>query len=193
METEHIILVLIVVVAAFFLMREGPSPVISEMSSNTFKISDNQYKYEYQLDKSEIILSGTLVGASASPGIRAAGVDAVLHYLDGESLSTFKRTQNPRICTAPFFNSHAKHKQLIPANTLFTEKLAAGLAAMTSINYTQTATWRPFNLRGYCIKSASVIEIYGKKASLPHNMFDNCMTMIVTDFKLIDQTVVAIN
>ncbi len=191
MEIEHVILVFVLSIGAYFIMREAPSPVISQMTSNTFKISDKQYRYEYQLDNAEISLNGILTQTSSSEGIRSGGVDVVLHYLTDESLVKFKTTQNTKICNAPFFNAHAKHKQLIPANSAVGTELAQNLEPMKASNYTQTTTWRPFNLRGYCIKTAPIVEIDGKKGLLPHNMFDRCLTMVITQFKLIDQTVIA--
>jgi hypothetical protein len=193
METEHAIVALIVIISGYLLLREDPSPVISEMTPNTFKISDKHNKFEYQLERNEININGTLAEISSSQGIRSGGVDVALHYLNNESLAAFKRTKNTRTCNAPFFNEHAKHKLLIPENDVFAAKLTSSLSPMKSASYTQTSTWRPFNLKGYCIKSAPIVEINGKQASLAGNMFDNCMTMIVTDFKLIEQSVIASN
>lgn len=191
MEIEYIVIAFIIAVAAFFLFKEDETPATSELTSSSFKISNQRYKYEYELEKNEISINGILTEISPSQGIKSAGVETVLHYLTSESLTTFKRTQDTRTCNAPFFNAHAKHKQLIPENAMFATELATSLASFKSANYTQTATWRPFNLKGYCIKKASLVEVDGKNASLPRNMFDNCLTMVVTQLNLIDQSVMA--
>jgi hypothetical protein len=192
METEHIILVLIVVIAAFFLMREDPSPVISQMSSSTFKMSDNQYKYEYQLERNQFSVHGTLINMAEHPKMIMGGTTLGFHYFNNETLALYKRTINPKICNPLFFFSHAKFKQLIPSTAEISIMLNARFAEVKSASYSTPASWRYFSMKGYCVNNSPKLEIDGKITTITRgSMFENCTTMVVTDFKLIDQTVVA--
>jgi hypothetical protein len=172
---------------AYFMKSAESAGMSSELSRETFKVSDKRHHFEYKLEQAETTTRGVLTMTGNQSGVSEGGAVKVLHYLTDKSVSEFKRTQHNGQCPAPFFNAHAKQRILIPA----TPAIENQLRQIDLPNYQKVATWRPFAASGYCIRSAPVIVKDGKEGRLPSNMFSNCLTMVVTRFELINQSVMA--
>jgi hypothetical protein len=159
----------------YYMLDEGESKV--ELAPGTFKLSNDKYRLEYLLNSEQTNISGILTLTGDQSGIREGGATKTLHYLSSESASLFKSTHGEGECPAPFFNEHAKQKILIPAN----KEIADKISAVDFDNYRDSSNWRKFKVSGHCIRSAPVVEIDGKTAGLPSNMFDDCLTLVVKD------------
>lgn len=193
METEYVIVAFIIFASACFFMLEEPSPVISEMTPNSFKISDKHYKFEYKLERNEISLDGILINVVEHSGMRMGGTTVGFHYFNDKSLASYKSTQNTKICNPAFYFSDAKFKFLIPSSEKISDELSSQISKVKSASYSKPVSWRRLKMRGYCVNTPPKFELDGKEISSSSSMFSKCTTMIVTDFKLIDQSVVASN
>ena len=158
----------------------------SALAPGRFVVSNDRYRFEYSLEARETTTSGALTMTGAQAGVSEGGAALTLHYLTDDSVSDYRRNQNPRTCSAPFFNRYAKQKILIPASPAIERQLRA----VEIPNYQDVASWRPFTLRGYCIRAAPVIQKDGQPAQMPGNMFDNCLTMVATRLEVGDRPVV---
>jgi hypothetical protein len=150
------------------------------LAPGRFTVSNSRYHIEYELDRDETIVTGVLTMTGNQGGVREGGATKFIHYLSAESASDFKTNHGGGECPAPFFNEHAKQRILIPANTEIREKLSA----IDFADYRDSPRWRPFSMSGYCIRRAPVVELDGKQASMPTNMFDNCLTMVVKEISV---------
>lgn len=157
------------------------------LAPGRFVVSNDRYRFEYSLDAQETTTAGALTMTGAQAGVSEGGAALTLHYLASDTVSEYRRTQNPRTCSAPFFNRYAKQKILIPA----TPDIERQMRAVNIPNYQDVAGWRPFTVRGYCIHGAPVIQKDGEAAQMPGNMFDNCLTMVATRLEVGDQPVVS--
>ena len=144
-------------------------------------------QFDASWDRDETFASGALTMTGAQAGASEGGAVLTLHYLTDDAVAEFRSTQSPATCPAPFFNRYARQRILIPA----TPEVERQLRAIELPDFRQVASWRPFALRGYCVRSAPVIQKDGQPAAMPTNMFDNCLTMVATRLDVRNQPVIA--
>ena len=161
-------------------------PMVTQTQPGGFVVSNDRYRFEYWLDREETTTSGVLTMTGAQAGVSEGGAAMTLHYLSEDSLADFRATQKGGTCYAPFFNQHAQHKILIPANPEIENKLRA----VEFDDYSKVSMWRRFSVRGYCIQGAKAILLDGKPGQMATNMFDNCLTMVATGLDVGDAPVV---
>jgi hypothetical protein len=153
--------------------------VEGSLGGSRFKIEQDGHKFEYELGPMNVF-SGVLTMTGAQRGISEGGAMLTLHYLSHADRDKFRRTYAGEQCPAPFFNGHARQRILIPASAQISKKLRA----IDFDDYRNSTQWRDFSLRGQCVISAPVAEINGRKVGFPRNMFDNCLTMVVTGIEI---------
>lgn len=170
-------------VAVVGFMAFGPemssAPVQGSFSGAKYVLEDGRRRFEYALDGATA-LGGVLIATGKQRGMAEGGAVASIHFFDNSGAAEFTRTQPLDHCSAAFFNAHARHRLLIPASAEVEERLRS----LDFDDHENTASWRRFSLGGYCIRRADKIVIDGQPAQAPSNMFDNCMTMVVTSFSV---------
>ena len=175
MKEYMFILVCCVFCFLFYMYTYSVKDVEGSFGGSRFKIEQDGHRFEYELGPVKVV-TGVLAMTGAQRGIREGGAVLTLHYLSHSDRDDFRRSYGDGQCPAPFFNRHAKQRILIPANAQISKKLRM----FDLDDYRDSNQWRDFSLRGQCVVSAPVAEINGRQVGFPRNMFDGCLTMVVT-------------
>ena len=151
-------------------------------ATGTYSVSNGQYDLSYRHGAERTLaVTVSMTSDMRLPASRATTV----HYFDDSAKQKFvRRYGKGASCPASFYNRYARHHILIGA----TDEIATQLSDLPKGSMRESRRWYRLGLRGHCLIDMEGTR-NGETVLAPSNLFDDCMTFLVTDVSVSEQGV----